>query len=1174
MNWDPSGTIRLPWDRFGEMVPTPQPVRRMSVHDYMLTREIANIVIERAVESRAGFITAAAPAEVVSAVEEGRLLSTEEMAQLKEVETLEGPSVTILVEMNCVQGCLSMRHDPLKYDRYFWEFVEQMGSEIVSPCEKHTVRVMVEATPAVCDPSLPDSISQYPNQSRYGAFEVYMVAHMPRAQHVARCMPIFSKLMSRRWPNIPQLVEKCRSLVQPAFEQWDADEMMEKDMETWQARNELDLDRCLKLLDLYTGRVHTDLKEKLQARANVFMEADEAIRNVVAYGEIPQIRQALTEFSSKASPGVIAEAGMKLAHLEANEALKKNDDALRSAAADPQELREAIARFKERASGETLHEAENRLKTLDANMTLRQEVSPLSEADDIRRVIKKYENKASEDALTDATRRLHKVEGADAAIIKTLESDINSIHEAVRNHIACASPSVINMAEERVIHLEAVEAIETAQAEADAQLLSMPYEPDPERMLKMIEMHGELASWRAIQMAIERLHFLRQDITFHEEMAAATGEMKQELEPVVETTEFAAIIERYRETAYEDAIHEADVELSKMKDLDTALAATMHGGFESIPSLEAAINQLRKDASPSLVASADSRLQQLKAEERLSIASREPNASDIRALMEPSREHARPEAWAETMRRVDAIEAADAAINAATVRGPPESGWHRVSETASLRDIANLTAMLKEHSAIASPRIVAPAEVLLTHWVADDALHRVQLGVDITSTEMPSLLSAAIAVHHPPARDFLVAEIDVLNTLSGALIRELQADAAMRRLLRSKKMEEASAIKSVLEKHGEFAAIQLVNEAQVKLDVLDEADNALLAAVAEAMRIPTPPDSDEEDEMDQKGKKEDLPPERSIADKIFQAITEHGPLASPSVRQAVWRQGGYAVSMPPPPEKPQRKLSRQTDSPAKRKREKEQRNSSGRAAIQRALSRTGILLPSSAGSTSSNLTGFAALAAAAAAAAASGTAAADASAPLDDGAGAIPPAVAVPSASIPTSTEVPPDAQPPSLDARLGSKSWDESTRADSPADSTSPGRAKDAFAASAFAADEIERVPEHGNAPKEAAEDEEAGEEAAAEEAAEETEKAMVEEADEDAEYARMMREEPEEEAIAFSAEDAWEAADLWGAPAGAEEFDGTFEEDDEIAAMANEMISSAATVMSQSSRANWMPP
>ena len=102
----------------------------------------------------------------------------------------------------------------------------------------------------------------------------------------------------------------------------------------------------------------------------------------------------------------------------------------------------------------------------------------------------------------------------------------------------------------------------------------------------------------------------------------------------------------------------------------------------------------------------------------------------------------------------------------------------------------------------------------------------------------------------------------------------------------------------------------------------------------------------------------------------------------------------------------------------------------------------------------------------------------------------------------------------------------------------------------------------------------EEAGEEAAAEEAAEETEKAMVEEADEDAEYARMMREEPEEEAIAFSAEDAWEAADLWGAPAGAEEFDGTFEEDDEIAAMANEMISSAATVMSQSSRANWMPP
>lgn len=1143
------------------------PVQR-SLHDYMLTREIAEEVLLRAAESRNGFLKAASDeaAASVEAVAEGHLLDEEQKLQLKELECLEGPSVTILIEMNCVQGCLSMRHNPLKYDRYFWAFVEAIGSEIVSPTGQHTVRVMVEATTAVCDPASTDSISQYPNQSRYGAFEIYMIPHMPNAEHLSSCMGVFSKLLSRRWPHIPALVERCKALIQPAFLQWDADAGLKHDMSS----RVLDLNETKNLLEVYSGRVQSTLQDELEALRNIFEEADEAISSVTKEFDIALLKQVIEQYECKASPGVIAEAGMRLAQLEANEALRNNDEALRSTAADPAELREAIARFKERASGETLYEAESRLRTLDANMTLRSEVSRVYEADDIRTVIEKYHSSASEDALKDAAAKLDKVMGADQVIMQALDVDIDAIHRAIAEHLSNASPSVVVKAEERVIELEAEEAIESARSDADSWLRSMPYEPDPERMLKMIELHSELASWPVIEEAVERLRFLRQDIKFQEEMAAATEEMRAEIEPLMEQAEIREAVDKYRDTAYEAAIADVDVVLTALDNVDAALAASMRGELDSIPALEAALEQARETASPSLVARAEALLLRLKTDKELGIALLQPNASDIRTLMEPCRENASSEAWEAATAHVESIEAADATINEATVRGPPESVWHGVTETASRDDIDKLTTALSEQSASASPTVVAPAEVLLTEWVADDALHRVQLGVDITSVETSLLLAAAVGSHFPPARAMLTKEIEVIYELSAQIIRELQADAAVRRLLRSTGMEEAESIRTILDQHGDYAASPLVAQCTAKLSILDEADEKLLAAVAEAMRIPTPPDSDDEEmQLDTpKSRMEEQPVEKSVADKIFQAITEHGPLASRSVRQAVWRQGGSAVNMPPPPEKPSRKMNRMTDSPHRRRLKKDSEAMLATVALNRAFSKSGMANLAFSRSFGS---GLAALAAQAAASQhrereherENG----------DSGAGVIPNMGKPPPTELPIPTlkrEVsfsdrfadmqPSSSEAPSssLDAMLGSQRWDESVRDEE--------EESEAAAVAAPAPAQEDAVNATTSIEKAASAEADEGTEAAVEAASEADEPNRMDadidtlfEEDEEDDFAKMLREEEEEEAKAeakFSLAEAWET-DLWGAPAEAES------EDHEIAAMANEMISSAAMVL-----------
>ena len=77
------------------------------------------------------------------------------------------------------QGLLSMRHNPLKYDRYFEALRDAVGNEIVSPDGRYRIELTVEATPAAVKPLPPGEFSTASNPKRLGAFEVFLVPWPP-----------------------------------------------------------------------------------------------------------------------------------------------------------------------------------------------------------------------------------------------------------------------------------------------------------------------------------------------------------------------------------------------------------------------------------------------------------------------------------------------------------------------------------------------------------------------------------------------------------------------------------------------------------------------------------------------------------------------------------------------------------------------------------------------------------------------------------------------------------------------------------------------------------------------------------------------------------------------------------------------------------------------------------
>ena len=134
-------------------------------------------------------------------------------------------ALTVLVEMNCQQGARTVRHDRLKYDRYY-ELVEE---ELLHLGQWHGDHGVVTTRDGSADVALRVERTQ-PLQAlgageRVGAFEVYLLSkedHLLAALGGAtpalpRCTCIFSKLDARRWPSPRLLAARCRALIDNAF---------------------------------------------------------------------------------------------------------------------------------------------------------------------------------------------------------------------------------------------------------------------------------------------------------------------------------------------------------------------------------------------------------------------------------------------------------------------------------------------------------------------------------------------------------------------------------------------------------------------------------------------------------------------------------------------------------------------------------------------------------------------------------------------------------------------------------------------------------------------------------------------------------------------------------------------------------------------------------------------
>ena len=924
--WDPNVEF-YEGDRFGEratqflMRPPPNLppwLHRRQPHEDMLTPEIAMIVVQRAeLAQRAADTPGFADTPERAAKRELARLQ----AQLAEQQGDAAPAaalapeqrVTILVEMNCQQGLLSMRHDPLKYDRYFREFEEAMGTEIVSPDGKRRIGVTLEATAAVLLFDETDAMCSFPNASRYGAFEVYLVSHLTDAEDIPRCSGVFSKLLSRRWPNVTQIVQRCRDMMQPAFDQWDADDELRAELPKMAS-----LDQANILLGTYSGRVHSTLRKDLEGRQQTLKNADSTLKEAIENGDIPTLRKALEISGELASPDLVFQATLKLQQMEMDEALRRDNEAIANSAAsaaDREELRAAIASYRERATAEAIAIAEERLRVLDANHDLREAVEPLVEASEIRVVIEQHRDGASIEVVEQALAKLVAVQAADTALTEAMATDIPTLTAAISTHRAKASPTVVAEAEVKLTQLEADEALELAIEDADAALAAYPPEVPLERRqtlplgelikelmltkqtsLDAIDIHSTLATNQAVADTHERLLVIDEDVARLEEMLLNTSKLAEAAAPLNEASELRACVERFKGKTTDEGMEAVEARLQALDATDKALTAAMEKG--DIPGLKAAISQLRSKASPTIVVKADAKLLQLEADLALSIACRLTKPELIRAAMDEHKEHASPEGWKAIEQRYVALQNAGEAITKAYKRSVP--------------DIKLLSEALAEHTAAADPDIVAEARTVLAEWVADDALRRAQLESDISRPETPQSLHAAIKAHYPPARYVVVAEVETLVTLSNALIRELEADGALEKLIVSKGYEEAASIQKVLDKHGHFAATPLVTRCLAKLHVLAEADAALLAVVTEALREPEH-DEDGEVEVDvnadlidavEEGKpklpKKQPQPKKTAADIIFQGLADYGPFASRSVRLAAWRQGGTAVCMPIP----------------------------------------------------------------------------------------------------------------------------------------------------------------------------------------------------------------------------------------------------------------------------------
>ena len=226
---------------------------------------------------------------------------------------------TVLVEMNCQQGMRTMRHDKLKYDRYFEDLREAIGDQIVSPDGCHRVDVCVEATSAIMlSPLTSEGICA--SNPRIGAFEVYLVVDIADVPALPSVTILFSKLQTRRWPNVQRIATKCRTALEPAFKQWDADEDFQAEVQYVG-----DLHEAKAILKRYRGRVSHALLQEAVSLRDTLQTADDALQIAMGASDLGKLQRALREHKDCASPNVASDAKAKLALMVANAALSEAD---------------------------------------------------------------------------------------------------------------------------------------------------------------------------------------------------------------------------------------------------------------------------------------------------------------------------------------------------------------------------------------------------------------------------------------------------------------------------------------------------------------------------------------------------------------------------------------------------------------------------------------------------------------------------------------------------------------------------------------------------------------------------------------------------------------------------------------------------------------------------------
>ena len=182
-----------------------------------------------------------------------------------------------------------MRHDRLKYDRYFELLREAIGDTIMSPDGTKIIHVTVEPTASVVDAgqvwdlsgeraAVPANVpyngfsGSGVGSGRFGAFEVYMVSELHEVTAVPRVAGLFSKLWTRRWPNVQSIAKKCEAVLQPAFRQWAADEELQAKMTDVTERQQ-----ALDLLREFSGKVSSTVLQSLEQQQARLEAADAAL---------------------------------------------------------------------------------------------------------------------------------------------------------------------------------------------------------------------------------------------------------------------------------------------------------------------------------------------------------------------------------------------------------------------------------------------------------------------------------------------------------------------------------------------------------------------------------------------------------------------------------------------------------------------------------------------------------------------------------------------------------------------------------------------------------------------------------------------------------------------------------------------------------------------------------